>query len=147
MWRRKIPSWSSLDRNGTIIATRCLALQYCGFPTPPNVMGNDLSKTFSWYTTVVLFLLSLMGPSVRKSACDIYRADFRLAPSQWETALQSNAVSHWLDANLESTLFPCLPSSHIVERHYRDNTVCVNQWECQYTNYNLFTRERWYSCG
>ena len=27
-----------------------------------------------------------------------------LAPSQWETSLQSNAVSHWLDANLESTL-------------------------------------------
>ena len=28
----------------------------------------------------------------------------RLAPSQWETPLQSNAVSHWLGANLESTL-------------------------------------------
>ena len=24
------------------------------------------------------------------------RADSRLAPSQWETSLQSNAVSHWL---------------------------------------------------
>ena len=32
------------------------------------------------------------------------RADSRLAPSQWETALQSNAVSHWLGANLESSL-------------------------------------------
>ena len=32
------------------------------------------------------------------------RADFRLAPSQWETLLQSNAVSHWLGANLESAL-------------------------------------------
>ena len=30
------------------------------------------------------------------------RADSRLAPSQWETSLQSNAVSHWLGANLES---------------------------------------------
>ena len=35
------------------------------------------------------------------------RADSRLAPSQWETSLQSNAVSHWLGANLESALF-CL---------------------------------------
>ena len=26
------------------------------------------------------------------------------APSQWETSLQSNAVSHWLGANLESAL-------------------------------------------
>ena len=33
-----------------------------------------------------------------------FRADSRLAPSQWETSLQSNAVSHWLGANLESTL-------------------------------------------
>ena len=32
------------------------------------------------------------------------RADSRLAPSQWETSLQSNAVSHWLGANLESAL-------------------------------------------
>ena len=32
------------------------------------------------------------------------RADSRLAPSKWETSLQSNAVSHWLDENLESAL-------------------------------------------
>ena len=32
------------------------------------------------------------------------QADSRLAQSQWETSLQSNAVSHWLGANLESTL-------------------------------------------
>ena len=31
-----------------------------------------------------------------------YRADSRLAPSQWETSLQSNAISHRLGANLES---------------------------------------------
>ena len=32
------------------------------------------------------------------------RADSRFAPSQWETSLQSNAVSHWLGASLESAL-------------------------------------------
>ena len=32
------------------------------------------------------------------------RADFVLVPSQWETLLQGNAVSHWLGANLESAL-------------------------------------------
>ena len=36
--------------------------------------------------------------------CMVYRADSRLAPNQWETSLQSNAVSHWLGANLESAL-------------------------------------------
>ena len=33
------------------------------------------------------------------------RADSRFAPGQWETSLQSNAVSHWLGANLESALY------------------------------------------
>ena len=32
------------------------------------------------------------------------RADSGFALSQWETSLQSNAVSHWLGANLESAL-------------------------------------------
>ena len=37
------------------------------------------------------------------------RADSRFAPSQWETSLQSNAVSHWLCANLESALLQYIP--------------------------------------
>ena len=32
------------------------------------------------------------------------RADSRFVPSQWETALLCNAVSHWLGASLESAL-------------------------------------------
>ena len=34
------------------------------------------------------------------------RADSGLAPSQWETSLQSNAVSHWLSASPESRIAP-----------------------------------------
>ena len=34
----------------------------------------------------------------------ISRADSRLEPSQWETALLCNDVFHWLGANLDSTL-------------------------------------------
>ena len=34
----------------------------------------------------------------------IFRADSRFAPSQWETALLCNDVSHWLGAKLESAL-------------------------------------------
>ena len=48
-----------------------------------------------------------------------HKADSRLAPSQWETSLQSNAVSHWLGANLESAL-----------AHY-DVTVMSYQWPYQ----------------
>ena len=34
----------------------------------------------------------------------VYRADSRFAPSQWETALLCNDVSHWLGAYIESAL-------------------------------------------
>ena len=49
------------------------------------------------------------SPSVLKVWIWLYlvhqpRADSCFAPSQWETSLQSNAVSHWLGTNLESTL-------------------------------------------
>ena len=37
----------------------------------------------------------------RVSRCKV---DSRLAPSQWDMSLQSKAVSHWLGANLDSTL-------------------------------------------
>ena len=49
----------------------------------------------------ICMLLCCMYRCLIKTWC---RADSRLAPSQWETALQSNAVFHWLDANLESAL-------------------------------------------
>ena len=37
----------------------------------------------------------------------VHRTDSRLALSQWEMLLQSNAVSHWLGANLESAHSTC----------------------------------------
>ena len=36
---------------------------------------------------------------------NMYRDDSRFAPIQWETSLQSNAISHWMGTNLESTLY------------------------------------------
>ena len=45
-----------------------------------------------------------------------HRADSRLGPSQWETLLQSNTVSHWLGANLVSALLPC--TQYIIVHYY-----------------------------
>ena len=47
----------------------------------------------------------------------VNRADSRLVPSQWEMSLQSNGVSHWHGANLESALSrACVPvqSTHVI---------------------------------
>ena len=57
---------------------------------------------------------------------------YRLAPSQWETSLQSNGVSHWLGANLESALstypkiFTC-PTWKRQDSTYRkiSNIICT----------------------
>ena len=53
---------------------------------------------------------------------DTSRADSRLAPCQWETSLQSNIVSHWLGANLESAL----TSSYF--GFASCNVICMVQW-------------------
>ena len=49
--------------------------------------------------------------NVSSGTIHVYRTDSRFAPSQWETALLCNGVSHWLGANLESAnnLLPQLP--------------------------------------
>ena len=65
-----------------------------------------------------------------KTSCDVYYipcgpiivkhfgVDSRIAPSQLETSLQSNAVSHWLGVNLESALH--FNSQVLVMSNYKD---------------------------
>ena len=38
------------------------------------------------------------------------------APSQWETSLQSNTISHWLAANLESALYQVKVAVYILDK-------------------------------
>ena len=50
------------------------------------------------------YLNQCSDPVHRCIYASIGMADSRFAPSQWETALLCNDVSHWLDASLESVL-------------------------------------------
>ena len=72
--------------------------------------------TWGWGNTVIHSGYETTKPS--------FRADARFASSQWETALQSNAVSHWLGANLDSALSDSwlLPSQW--ETSLQSNAVC-----------------------
>ena len=56
------------------------------------------------------------------------RADPRLAPSQWETSLLRNAVSHWLGANLESTLHIFLIISGPILRCLKRGVIGSRGW-------------------
>ena len=61
----------------------------------PNIRikGDQTNLTATWCGTAQVALR--YGPG---------RADSRFVPSQWETVLLCNDVSHWLGASLESTL-------------------------------------------
>ena len=62
----------------------------------------------------------------------IYSAEARLAPSQWETALQSNGVSQWLGGNLESALWYIIavPWSYKMAAGYGEVfDGCNNSWK------------------
>ena len=58
----------------------------------------------SGFLFVCLFLMWMSVPLSFFPWC-FYRADPRFAPSQWDTALLCNNISHWLGASLESALF------------------------------------------
>ena len=60
---------------------------------------NKLNSSFRGYKTY--------DPNLTMRCLVAFRADSRLAPSQWEMSLQSNIISYWLGANLESTLAFC----------------------------------------
>ena len=74
------------------------------------MMARAYQGTVTWF----LFLWEWNGIShntAQDATCPrryIYRADF--GPSQWETALRCNDVSHWLGAILESALHLVLMS-------------------------------------
>ena len=78
------------------------------------------------------------------------QADSGPAPSQWETSLQNNAVSHWLGAILESTLFYMFNPHHwngnvfrftqpIIQAQIKENIKAPCHWPlCR-----EFTGDRW----
>ena len=55
---------------------------------------------YNLHHDVITFMWN--GPHV---VSGYFRANSKLAPSQWKMSWQSNAVSHWLGANLESALY------------------------------------------
>ena len=59
-----------------------------------------------WHSCNIIISLSIFLQFDQTILCT-HRADSRFAPSQWETALLCNDVSHWSGANIESALYTC----------------------------------------
>ena len=83
------------------------------WPSYPGIFWFQLQGFIYWWLCLPVFSAcrhDTLVPRFDSKVCVVSwliycnRADTRFPPSQWEMALQSNAISHWLGANLESAL-------------------------------------------
>ena len=89
-------------------------------------MADILQTAFSNAITEKFLFVLIQIPREFVPKGSIERVDSRLVPSQWKTSLQSNAVSHWLGANLESAL-----NWHAVitdPMRVRCQAITMNRW-------------------
>ena len=113
---RMIKYQDSSPRNGHQVMCHIadsLAWKYCLSDDQQWFLKNDRNQHCSLHIEVALVVccvfaldIVIFGVQFRILWCVLClnRTDSRFVPSQWETSLQSNAVSHWLCANLESAL-------------------------------------------
>ena len=94
-------------KTGMTISVLTAELSWCQLQAMPVSIvifvqpGNNFPQRKTNHpTTAPPTLLLLLSPC----RAFLVRADSRFVPSQWETSLQSNAVSQWLGANLKSAL-------------------------------------------
>ena len=83
-------------------------LKFCSkfthLKSQPDLPGDYEPKLTHWGLLLMKMECQMLHMSICHSAGLVYRADSRFAPSQWETALLCNDVSHWLGARVESAL-------------------------------------------
>ena len=80
--------WNNDHNNSSLLCKLSLGWHY-------NSMEKDITPLLTHWSYVFLALTHRYDS----------RPDSRFAPSQWETSLHSNVVSHWLVANLESAMW------------------------------------------
>ena len=93
IWRFRVRSMSNWCQSKCLLLSGCLLVAFdMDFLCVYSASGPYC--LYSWVFRLLFLLICVQS----------IRADSRLAPSQWETWLQINAVSHWLGASPESAL-------------------------------------------
>ena len=101
---------------------------------PPFCLERDELKLLSaecWPFCCGLNVISSQSGVLSKPPEDMIRPDSRFAPSQWETALLCNDVSHWLGASLESALM--IDGALLVSREVRDTNMSLRMAGVKHT--------------
>ena len=110
-WHKRV---SMQHINKTCHLIMCIITQEiiisCSFPMV-STSQLQIAQNCSWrsvfdtnYDIYILVKWIYIYIYVSKTRLHIHMADSRFAPSQWETALLCNDISHWLGANLKSAL-------------------------------------------
>ena len=85
----------------------------------PRTSGTIMLTSDSLSVAVYFLTVKTGGCFNIKMPSYQHRADSSFVPSQWQMALLCNAISHWLDAYLESTL------QH-KNSHYKDKYFIIS---------------------
>ena len=118
------------DQNITVCSKRQIQHSYGNTQFPSNIHTREFPVPFTKWKTkmdssshnyVLLFSCLFCYTCWPDCAC-ICMADSRFAPSQWETALLCNDVSHWLGASPESALY-ISRKPHYEPNHWPHNTL------------------------
>ena len=121
----------------------------------PSVMKSNSFQFTAKYCLAQLFRLDSTSVFQIMPQISMFsqssRADSRLAPSQWKTSLQSNAVSHWLGANLETALSCVWRTYHMAysiqiylrslrTRKHQPHDPLIDQWKYVWCSLYLYGR-------
>ena len=101
-WPIEFDRWNSGDIKWDETGQSIIWWVSCDNISTDTRRNNSVVLTWSWRYH---YLMCPLGCSMHwRLYTWMGRADSRLAPSQWETSLQSKDVSHWLGGSRESAL-------------------------------------------
>ena len=89
---------------GYIFAIYMIYIQVLGTLTYKIKLNNNSythTLNIGWSSCTRRTFIKAVPPKQKGNWGDCFRPDSRFVPSQWETSLQSNAVSQWLGTNLD----------------------------------------------
>ena len=111
-----VPAGAAASGRATVGTTRAVPNCSTNHSSAYRIVVNSYNSSYvcSWMyyraptreRIIIYFVLLLLCSPITGICYAISQNNIiiRLSPSHWETSLQSNAVSHWLDVNLESSL-------------------------------------------
>ena len=83
-----------------------------------DVSSWNMITSWSWHHELITQSYNEIIARCNEIPIYTHRADSRFAPSQWETALLCNDISHWLGTNLDSALHTQSTRNQL--EHYND---------------------------